>query len=195
MAQPNLLTTTQRLTKSCKEAGRPFAPSHHKPPTRLGMVASRLGNQGAGGRRLVLPGRGEDTDGLVVAGQTVDTRLDENEAELGVLVLAVALKVLADGDSLNQSAQYIRYMIILDSYLLDKHVQVLRNIGSKACSNNHSVSLVTKQRHSPTLVSHASIIFASADSRSGGVPLSSQGNIADGVLVPHNLFPSLSRGG
>ena len=30
----------------------------------------------------------------------MDTRLDENQAELGVLVLAVALKVLADGDSL-----------------------------------------------------------------------------------------------
>jgi hypothetical protein len=30
----------------------------------------------------------------------VDTGLDENETELGVLVLAVALKVLADGDSL-----------------------------------------------------------------------------------------------
>lgn len=30
----------------------------------------------------------------------MDTGLDENQAELGVLVLAVALKVLADGDSL-----------------------------------------------------------------------------------------------
>lgn len=30
----------------------------------------------------------------------MDTGLDENEAELGVLVLAVALEVLADGDGL-----------------------------------------------------------------------------------------------
>lgn len=30
----------------------------------------------------------------------MDTGLDQNEAELGVLVLAVALKVLADSDSL-----------------------------------------------------------------------------------------------
>lgn len=30
----------------------------------------------------------------------MDTGLDENQAELGVLVLAVTLKVLADGDSL-----------------------------------------------------------------------------------------------
>jgi hypothetical protein len=31
----------------------------------------------------------------------VDAGFDENEAELGVLVLAVALEVLADGDGLN----------------------------------------------------------------------------------------------
>ena len=30
----------------------------------------------------------------------MDTGLDENQAELGVLVLAVTLKVLADGDGL-----------------------------------------------------------------------------------------------
>ncbi len=60
-----------------------------------------LRDNGAGSGGLVLPGGREDTDGLVVAGQTVDTGLDENEAELGVLVLAVALEVLADGDSLD----------------------------------------------------------------------------------------------
>ena len=60
----------------------------------------RLSDQGAGGGGLVAPGGGQDTDGLVVAGQTVDTGLDENQAELGVTVLAVALEVLADGDSL-----------------------------------------------------------------------------------------------
>lgn len=59
-----------------------------------------LRDNGAGGGGLVLPGGREDTDSLVVTGQTVDTGLDENETELGVLVLAVALKVLADGDSL-----------------------------------------------------------------------------------------------
>jgi hypothetical protein len=35
-----------------------------------------------------------------VPSETVDTGLDKNQAELGVLVLAVALKVLADGHSL-----------------------------------------------------------------------------------------------
>ena len=60
----------------------------------------RLGDEGGGGGALVPPGGGEDTDSLVVTRQTVDTGLNENQAELGVLVLAVALEVLADGDSL-----------------------------------------------------------------------------------------------
>lgn len=67
----------------------------HFLPTRV-----RLCDQGAGGGGLVLPGRGQNTDGLVVTGETVDTRLDENETELGVLVLAVALEMLADSDGL-----------------------------------------------------------------------------------------------
>lgn len=65
-----------------------------------GISSVSLGNQGAGGGALVSPGRGQDTDGLVVARQTVDTGLDQDEAELGVLVLAVALEVLADGHRL-----------------------------------------------------------------------------------------------
>jgi hypothetical protein len=68
------------------------------------FLIPRLSDNGAGSSGLVLPGGGQDTDGLVVAGQTVDTGLDENEAELGVLVLAVALKVLADSDSLKKSS-------------------------------------------------------------------------------------------
>lgn len=59
-----------------------------------------LCDQGAGGGALVAPGGGQDTDGLVVARQTVDAGLDQNQAELAVLVLAVALEVLADGDGL-----------------------------------------------------------------------------------------------
>ena len=108
------------------------------------IAAFRLGHQGAGGGGLVLPGRGEDTDGLVVAGQTVDTRLDENHAELGVLVLTVALKVLADGDGLGGGVSKARIgrgeaprcpdnEPAQSSYLLDKHVQVLRDIGGEAC--------------------------------------------------------------
>lgn len=45
----------------------------------------------------------------------MDTGLDENETELGVLVLAVALKMLADLDG-----------------LLDEHVQILGDLGGEA---------------------------------------------------------------
>lgn len=65
-------------------------------------MCTRLSNEGGSSGGLVTPGGGEDTDGLVVTRQTVDTRLDENQAELAVLVLAVTLKVLADGDGLSR---------------------------------------------------------------------------------------------
>jgi hypothetical protein len=38
--------------------------------------------------------------GLVVTSKTVNARLNEDEAKLGVLVLAVGLKMLADGNGL-----------------------------------------------------------------------------------------------
>ena len=71
-------------------------------------------DEGGSGRRVVLE-RGRDLLlGLVVAGETVNAGLDENEAELGVLVLAVGLEVLADGDS-----------------LFDEVPEVLGDLGSK----------------------------------------------------------------
>lgn len=78
---------------------------HLHPGGRSCDFLNRLSDDGAGSSGLVLPGGGQDTDGLVVAGKTVNSGLDENEAELGVLVLAVALKVLADSNSLNQLDQ------------------------------------------------------------------------------------------
>ena len=57
-------------------------------------------NQGASSSALVSPSRRENTDGLVVSGEAVDAGLDENETELGVLVLSVALEMLANSDSL-----------------------------------------------------------------------------------------------
>jgi len=79
-----------------------FLHTCHNPQSldSLKHITTRLTDKGVGGGRLVLPGRGKDTDGLVVTGETVDTGLDENQAELAVLVVAVALEVLADGDSL-----------------------------------------------------------------------------------------------
>ena len=70
-------------------------------PATQPKVFPALCDNGAGGSGLVLPRGGQDTDGLIVAGQTVDSRLDQDQAELGVLVLAVALEVLADSDGLN----------------------------------------------------------------------------------------------
>lgn len=41
---------------------------------------------------------------LVVAAETVDTRLDQNQAVLGVLILLALLQVLANANSLSNEA-------------------------------------------------------------------------------------------
>lgn len=55
----------------------------------------RLCDERAGGCALISPGGWQSTDGLVVARKTVDARLDEDQAELAVLVLPVALQMTA----------------------------------------------------------------------------------------------------
>merc|ERR1719324_1069855 len=70
----------------------------------------RTGDQSGGTLVGVLPGSRQGFDTPVVAGQPVDAGLDKDKTELLVTVLAVALQVLAHGDS-----------------LLDQHVQVLRD--------------------------------------------------------------------
>lgn len=93
-------------TRDLASRSRNHSSNNFRSLQRIHSLRGRhLCDDGAGGGALVSPGGGQDTDGLVVAGQTVDTRLDENQAELGVLVLAVALKVLADGDSLGWSVR------------------------------------------------------------------------------------------
>jgi len=69
-----------------------------------------LCDHGACSGALVLPVGLQNTDSLVVSAETVDSGLDENKAEFGVLVLSVALEVLADSDG-----------------LLDQHVEVFWN--------------------------------------------------------------------
>lgn len=78
----------------------PFRRCNNHSTTLRDAVTVRLCDEGRGSGALVSPGWWESTNGLVVAGETVDTGLDENEAELAVLVLAVALEMLADRDSL-----------------------------------------------------------------------------------------------
>ena len=62
----------------------------------------------------------------LTAREAVDTRLDQNEAELRVGVVAVALEVLANGDS-----------------LLDQVVEVLRDLGGKAVGLKNTENLVS----------------------------------------------------
>ena len=63
----------------------------------------------------------------------MDTGLDENETELGVLVLAVALKMLADGDSLEWHISMVECWLggLIETYLLDQHVKVLWDFRGK----------------------------------------------------------------
>lgn len=85
-----------------------------------------LVNQSRSGGRLVLPVRWQNGNGSVVSGESVDSRFDQNQSELGVLVLSVSLKVLSDRDS-----------------LLDKEVQVLWDLWSKTVGLENSHDLVT----------------------------------------------------
>jgi len=56
----------------------------------------------------------------------VNARLDQNQTELGITILAAALEVLADGDG-----------------LLDEEVEVLRDVGREALGLEHTQDLVT----------------------------------------------------
>lgn len=56
----------------------------------------------------------------------MDTGLDENQSEFGVLVLAVSLEMLADSNG-----------------LLDQHVQILRNLWGEAIGLEDSENLIT----------------------------------------------------
>jgi translation initiation factor 6 (eIF-6) len=76
---------------------------------------------------LVLPVRLQNTNGLVVSAQTVDSGLDQDESELGVLVLAVALQVLADGDCLLFTASITAvHNMIQSSLARGREMRVMR---------------------------------------------------------------------
>ena len=82
--------------------------------TNVDAWLKRLSNHSGGRGRVVLPDGGQLTSLLVVTSKAVDTGFDENQTVLGVLVLAIAFKMLANGDG-----------------LLDEVVQVFGNFGSK----------------------------------------------------------------
>lgn len=85
-----------------------------------------LVHQSRSGGGLVLPVWWQHRDSSVVSGQSVDSRLNQNQSELGVLVLSVSLQVLSDRDS-----------------LLDQEVQVLWDLWSQTVGLQDSQDLVT----------------------------------------------------
>jgi len=123
----------------------------------------RLCDQGRGSGGLVSPGWWENTDGLVVTRETVDTGLDKNETELGVLILAVTLEVLADGNS-----------------LLDKHVKVLWDLWGEAVGLEDSENLVTSDNLD--LSNTVGVTEDNTDLRWGGTLLCELADLLDNLL-------------
>lgn len=77
--------------------------------------ASKLSDQGGSSGGLVLPVGIQLSGGAVVSGQSVNSALNQDKSELGVLVLLVALQVLSHSDG-----------------LLNQHVQILGDGRGKA---------------------------------------------------------------
>ena len=147
-----------------------------------------LGHEGRGGRGLVLPGRGELLGRLVVTREAVNTALDENEAELGVLVAAVALQVLAHRDR-----------------LLDHEVQVLGDLGRKTLAlqvgddvitrkEETGVSVTTEQRSTTELPTTSITIYMHMYVYISCLPIQSRRGLVWWVWVtPSPLPPPRSR--
>jgi len=74
--------------------------SSHSSPPQPHLPLVRLCHHRAGRCAFISPCRRQNANGLVVAAEAVDAGFDEDQAEFGVLVFAVALEVLADGDGL-----------------------------------------------------------------------------------------------
>lgn len=137
----------------------------------------QLSHKRRGRRRLVLERRRDSTRGLVVARQTVDTRLNENETELRVHVLAVALKVLAhrDGTLLPWLAEK---QFFLSTY--DKVVKILRNFRCETLSLQDTNNLVT--RNEADLCNAAAVTQVCADLRRRHTLTGQLDNLLDNLL-------------
>ena len=77
---------------------------------------------------LLFPLGGKLLVELVVSGESVDSRFDENESVLGVLILSVLFKMLSDGKS-----------------LLDQEVKIFRKRGSATVLLEDSEDLLTSE--------------------------------------------------
>ena len=90
------------------------------------FFSNRSADQSRSSSGLVLPVWWQDRYSSVVSSQSVDSGLDQNQSELGVLVLSVSLQVLSDRDSLS-----------------DQVVQVLWDLWSQTVRLQNSQDLVT----------------------------------------------------
>jgi len=88
-----------------------------------------LGHQGRGGGALVLPGWWQNSLGLVVSGEPVDSAFNQNKTELSILILPVAFKMLPD-----------RYS------LLDQIVAVLGQLWGHALALQDTKNLVASDK-------------------------------------------------
>lgn len=92
------------ISKSIPSINPPPQQAHFHQRTAIARTSDHepycLRDHGAGGPALVIPRRGKRTNGLVVPGEAVYARLDKDQAEFAIFVLAVALEVFADGDGL-----------------------------------------------------------------------------------------------
>lgn len=75
--------------------------SYFRPQLQFHNPSKHLCDHGACSGALVSPRRWEDSNCLVVARESVNSRLNENKSELGVFVFSISLQVLADSDSLD----------------------------------------------------------------------------------------------
>lgn len=110
-----------------------------------------LSHHRARSRTLVSPGRRQNTYRFVVSRKAVDAGFDEDETEFRVLVFAVALEMLADGDGLtfvSARSPLLNRGIKREwdnggqRYLLDQHVQVLWDLWCKACHEEITPSVI-----------------------------------------------------
>lgn len=92
----------------------------------IGLMDAHVGRKAISIRYLLFPVGSELTSLLVVPGETVDTGLDQNKTELGISVLPVTLKVLANSNS-----------------LLDQVVKVFGDLRSQTVGFEDTEDLVT----------------------------------------------------
>mmetsp|Transcript_22689 Transcript_22689/g.58379 ORF Transcript_22689/g.58379 Transcript_22689/m.58379 type:complete len:293 (+) Transcript_22689:121-999(+) len=128
---PSIFVNHRRPNVSCAQLQSPRPVPRSRSQPSPSALAARLSDERCSGGRLVLKRRGERLNALVVPSHPVDARLNQNEAELCIFVLAEALEVLAHRHR-----------------LLDEHVQILRDLWGEAILLEHAQDLAACQmRH------------------------------------------------